>query len=97
MKYYYLRKNEINKLKKGLMGKRTKRNRKTFFENKRYPHNSANNSNSTKSYYSFRNDEIAEDFEKNIRECLIHDCKFKRGNIEREFSIEQLHSKILIK
>ena len=41
-------------------------------------------------YYKYRNDEIAKDFEENIREILINDYNWEKSDFKREFSYREL-------
>ena len=91
MEYKYLTHEEINQLKVGLMSK--SRNKNGI---KRKNGNKRNNSRISKSvssifnYYQFRNDEISQDFEENIRQILINEYKWKAVPITRKFSYRDI-------
>ena len=91
MEYKYLTHEEINQLKEGLMGKsRNKNGIKRKNGNKRDNPRISKSVSSISNYYQFRNDEIAQDFEENIRQILTNEYKWRTVPIMRKFSYRDI-------
>jgi len=91
MEYKYLTHEEINQLKEGLMSKsRNKNGIKRKNGNRRDNPRISKSVSSISNYYQFRNDEIAQDFEENIRQILMNEYKWKALLIKRKFSYRDI-------
>ena len=87
MEYKYLTHEEINQLKEGLTSKSRNKNRiKKKNGIKRDNPRISKSVSSISNYHQFRNDEISQDFEENIRQILMNEYKWKA--ISENFLIE---------
>ena len=91
MEYKYLTHEEINQLKEGLTSKSRNKNRiKKKNGIKRDNPRISKSIASISNYHQFRNDEIAQDFEENIRQILMNEYKWKAVPIIRKFSYRDI-------